>query len=79
MGKIVRFPAVQKAREKKGKPEPTPYQWTCKICEHDIGVATSIITTLTIAPMIKGLKVVGGTKIKVCAKCWQRGVKTEVF
>lgn len=79
MAKVYRLPVVQKARAKAGKPEPIPYQWTCKRCKNDIGVATSLITTMTAAPRIKGLKVEGGTKLKVCAYCWQRGIKTEVF
>lgn len=79
MAKVIRLPVVEKARKKAGKPEPIPYQWTCRRCKADIGVETSLILTMTAAPRIKGLKVVGGSKIKVCAYCWKRGVHTEVF
>lgn len=79
MAKIFKLPFVQKAREKAGKPEPIPRQWLCKRCKNDIRVETSMIITLTSAPRIKGLRVEGGTKMKVCAYCWQRGILTEVF
>lgn len=79
MGKVVRLPTVQRARAKAGKPEPASRQWTCKRCENDIKVASSTIMTLTIAPVVKGIKVIGGTKVKVCAYCWMRGIRTEVF
>lgn len=76
MADIISLPVVERARKKAGKPEPVPYQWLCKRCEHDIGVATSTTLVITISPRVKGLKLTGGTKQAVCAYCWQRGIRT---
>lgn len=76
---VVPFPSFEAAQQRAKKPDPIPHQWVCRRCKHDIGVETSTILTLTIAPVIKGTKVVGGSKQKVCAHCWQRGITTKVF
>lgn len=60
------------------KPEELPRQWVCNVCQAEIGVATSEIITLTIAPLVKGTKLVGGSKQKYCSYCYIRGRRTPV-
>lgn len=81
MGTVHSLPHVTKrSRSIKRKPndEPEIRQWTCNICQFEIGVATSEIIELTLSPMLKRGKLVGGTKQKVCAKCYIRGRVTRV-
>ncbi len=77
--KIYTLPVVQKARAKAAKPPPVPYQWLCKRCEHDIGIATSMVIQMRLSPRIKGLRMEGGTKQWICGYCWQRNVTTIVL
>ena len=79
MAQIIKLPAVDEARKKAAKPEPIPYQWTCWRCKHDTKIPTSEIMQTRIAPKIKGVKIVGGTKRWVCVPCKMRGITTEVF
>lgn len=79
MAKVIRLPVVQKAREKKGRPEPTPWHWECKRCKHDIGLATTVSMKVRIGPVIKGLRVTGGYMREVCASCLQRGITTPLI
>jgi hypothetical protein len=79
MAKVIQHPAFTKAKAKAKRDAEPLRQWTCRVCEHDIGVATSEIMETIIAPMMKGARIIGGTKRKVCAPCHRRGKATEVF
>ena len=53
-------------------------QWVCRTCEAEIGVASSEVIKLTIAPRIKAGKLIDGTEVYVCAQCHLRGTLTRV-
>lgn len=55
--------------------------WLCRICEHDIGVATSLAVQTVQGPMIRGNKLMisKGVKVWVCAYCLMRGKQTRVM
>lgn len=76
MAKIYSLKTVEKARKKAAKPEPLARQWICRRCEHDIGVGTSEVIQTRIAPLVKGVKLVGGSKQWICRACNQRGITT---
>ena len=62
-------------RKQKGDLE----QWLCRICEHELGVATSALIKVKLSPMTEGLgKIRGGTDAWVCAHCLSRGKVTRV-
>lgn len=79
MAKVVKHPALKAAEAKAKREAEVARQWICKRCKHDTGVETSVGIQLSLAPRIKGLRVVGGTKKWVCAHCWRRGIITEIF
>lgn len=57
-----------------------PEQVTCWRCEREIGVATSAVVKVVIAPLrAPGGKKTGGTEVWVCAYCLSRGVITELI
>lgn len=72
MADIHSIPYKAKPRAKKQSA-----QWVCRRCQNDIGVATSTVLVLKVAPRVSPEgRIVGGTKETVCAYCWQRGVRT---
>lgn len=55
-------------------------QVTCWQCELDTGVATSMVTEVTLAPRRSPTgKKVGGTKAQVCTYCLARGKVTRLI
>lgn len=54
-----------------------PQQIICRTCEVDIGIATSLWMTATQSPMSDGNRVIGGTKVTICAHCLMRGKVTQ--
>jgi hypothetical protein len=55
-------------------------QVVCWQCEKDTGVATSMVTEVTLAPRRSPAgKKVGGTKAWVCAYCLARGKVTKLI
>ncbi|MFD1944724.1 hypothetical protein [Paradevosia shaoguanensis] len=55
-------------------------QVTCWQCELDTGIATSMVTEVTLAPRRSPAgKKVGGTKAWVCAHCMARGKVTRLL
>lgn len=55
-------------------------QVTCWQCELDTGIATSMVTEVTLAPRRSPAgKKVGGTKAWVCAYCIARGKVTQLI
>lgn len=55
-------------------------QVTCWRCEHDMGVASSAVIQVILAPLRgPGGKKQGGTKSWVCAHCLARGHVTELI
>lgn len=53
-------------------------QWVCRVCEHDIGVATSEVIETVTAPKIDARGKVSGTRRFICLHCHRRGKTTEV-
>jgi hypothetical protein len=54
-------------------------QITCDACRADIGVSTSAVTHVTLAPVRRPSgKLAGGRKILACAFCLSRGKITEL-
>lgn len=69
-----------------GGDTPRPYhkrgqwqQWVCRVCEHDVGVATSMTVA---ADMAGGFTPKGqyrqGEATRICAHCLSRGKITRV-
>lgn len=54
-----------------------PHVWGCTTCEADIGVKTSITTTVALGRIVDGAALAGGTEIEVCAWCLRRGKLTR--
>lgn len=55
-------------------------QVTCWQCEKDTGIATSMVTEVTLAPRRSPAgKKVGGTKAFVCTYCLSRGKVTNLI
>jgi hypothetical protein len=55
-------------------------QVVCYQCEKDTGVATSMVTEVTLAPRRSPAgKKVGGTKAWVCTYCMSRGKVTKLI
>jgi hypothetical protein len=53
-------------------------QLTCRVCEADTGIATSLGVYAIQSPMWKAGKVTGGTKAMYCLHCMVRGVTTKL-
>lgn len=77
MAEVHSFPFTPKPGKKRAaKAAAVPLQWVCRVCEHDIGVATSeLIETIT-SPIVKGGKIVDGHRRYICRHCHQRGLTT---
>lgn len=67
----------------KGGAEPRAYhrqgsaqQIVCRVCEADVGVATSLVVEAVQSPVRRRGKVAGGTKVMVCLHCLIRGKET---
>lgn len=71
-----------------GGNKPKPYarrekrdleQVVCRVCEADVGVATSMAIKARSCPMSPGLgKITRGTDAWICAYCLARGKVTEM-
>lgn len=51
--------------------------WFCRVCEVDIGVATSALIKIKFAPVMVRGRIAGGYEALVCADCWRRGKTTR--
>lgn len=74
--KVLRGGGERKSYAKKSKDDVE--QVVCRECEADTGVATSTWIPATIAPMIQGNDVIGGTSGLICAHCLSRGKVSRV-
>jgi hypothetical protein len=78
MADIHSFPHLPKrpAKKRAERPAAVARQWVCRVCEHDIGLATSeLIETIT-APVVKAGKIIGGQRRYICRHCNERGLTT---
>lgn len=54
----------------------TTQQVVCRVCEAELGVASSLGVWAVQSPMRRAGKVTGGTKVLVCLPCLARGKET---
>lgn len=76
---ISRFRVIEggdkpKSYHTKGEPQ----QVICRVCETDIGIATSLLQRAVQSPMRNGNRMTGGTSVFICVHCILRGKVTVI-
>lgn len=76
MAETLRFKVIEGGNQKRkyaARNKADAEQWVCRMCEAEIGVATSAIIKIKESPMVRAGKLEGGSDVWVCAHCLMRG------
>jgi len=75
--KVVQLRVIESRKPRRALPRTrTSEQITCRVCESETGVRTSLAVWGVQSPMRTGRQVHGGVKRLVCLYCLARGVET---